>query len=375
MSSIDDLSTILLQLQSQNAAIQTEMMEARDERSTLGNMVQSVIDRFQELVDATPAPATPTAAALPLPTAPAAAIAPVVQLPSAREAKGADPEAFSGDRKATDSFLRAVKLNIALQPRMYSTEEGKILYTLSWMRGGTAGAWAENLATVMLDPAITNPYPTFAKFLTAFENAFGEPDRAFSARTQLHSLKQGSMSAEEYTAHFDALAGRTGFDGEALVDAYQRGLNGRLLEKIHYTDLPIGLTAWKEKAKKLDNLYRRLQQTAPSPSRPTTSAPRSALTPQRPPPPRPVPAAFTPPAPAPVSVPSWGPMDVDATRRRDMRKCYVCQQEGHLARNCPQNRGKVIRTIAEVVRDEICALLKPEESQTPEAPTESSQDF
>jgi Retrotransposon gag protein len=78
---------------------------------------------------------------------------------------------------------------------------------LSWMKDGIAGAWAESLSTSFLDPETHNPYNTFKGFLLAFESAFGEPDREFTACSQLQNLKQGKMLVEEYTAHFDALAG------------------------------------------------------------------------------------------------------------------------------------------------------------------------
>jgi Retrotransposon gag protein len=92
---------------------------------------------------------------------------------------------------------------------------------LSWMKDGTAGAWAESLSTSFLDPETSNPYKTFKEFLFVFESAFGEPDQEFTARSQLRNLKQGKMSTEEYMAHFNALAGRTAFGEEALINAYQ----------------------------------------------------------------------------------------------------------------------------------------------------------
>ena len=89
------------------------------------------------------------------------------------------------------------------------------------MNEGMAGTWAESLTTAFLDPEMANPYETFEEFMTAFESAFREPDREFTARSQLRNLRQGKMSAEEYTAHFEALAGRTGFGEQALINAYQ----------------------------------------------------------------------------------------------------------------------------------------------------------
>jgi uncharacterized FlgJ-related protein len=79
----------------------------------------------------------------------------------------------------------------------------------------------ESLSTSFLDLETHNPYKTFEDFLVAFKSAFREPDQEFTAQSQLQNLKQGKTSAEEYMAHFDALAGGTGFGEEALIDAYQ----------------------------------------------------------------------------------------------------------------------------------------------------------
>ena len=53
------------------------------------------------------------------------------------------------------------------------------------------------------------------------EKTFGDPDRACTARAQLHDLKMTpGTTAEDYTARFEMLAGQTGFNDEALEDAY-----------------------------------------------------------------------------------------------------------------------------------------------------------
>src|SRR3979490_3145600 len=87
-----------------------------------------------------------------------------------------------------------------------------------------------------------------------------DPDRARTARTKLHDLKMTSnMSADEYTAQFEILAGRTGFNDEAFEDAYAWGLPAMILDKIHIQpSLLSNLKEWKEAACQMDHNYRHL---------------------------------------------------------------------------------------------------------------------
>src|SRR3979490_153407 len=65
-----------------------------------------------------------------------------------------------------------------------------------------------------------------------------------------------NMSADYYTAQFEIPAGRTGFNDEALEDAYARGLPAMILDKIYAQPLlPSNLKAWKEAACQIDRTY------------------------------------------------------------------------------------------------------------------------
>ena len=69
----------------------------------------------------------------------------------------------------------------------------------------------------------TTQMQTLDIFLESVKKTFGDPDRARTARAQLHELKMtpGTM-AEDYMARFKMLAGRTGFNDTELEDIYIR---------------------------------------------------------------------------------------------------------------------------------------------------------
>ena len=68
-------------------------------------------------------------------------------------------------------------------------------------------------------------------------------------------------TAEDYTARFKMLAGRTGFNDAALEDIYIQGLPNSILQKIFaQVTLPNGLAAWKTVVRNLDRLHQSLTE-------------------------------------------------------------------------------------------------------------------
>jgi hypothetical protein len=267
--------------------------------------------------------------------------------PPPREPKVADPPIFSGDRNQVQSFIRSVRTCFTLAPSRFPVgdEVRRILFALGFIQGGTAGTWANNAANAMLDPAVQNPYNTFQEFQDALERAFGTLDRAQKARTDMAALKmKPGDTVEEYTTSFEALAIHTGYNEAALIEAYRSGLLNRIVEKIYGDSngqLPADLTAWKTKARHLDNLYHEFKALQLRTPHSTTTTPRVHRAPA------PRPSVATPP-----TTPGADAMDVDGHRGRNMR-CFNCNKFGHMARNCPEpRRHRSIRTadIAEVVR-------------------------
>jgi hypothetical protein len=286
-------------------------------------------------------------------------------LPAAqtREPKVADPPIFSGDRDQVQSFIRSVRTCFALAPSRFPAGEEvrRILFALGFIQGGTAGTWANNAANALLDPNVPNPYNTFQEFQDAFERAFGALDRAQKARTDLAALRmKPGDTVEGFTTSFEALAIHTGYNEPALIEIYRSGLLNRIVEKI-YSDsngqLPADLTAWKTKARHLDNLYHELKALQLRNPHNPAAAPRV----NRAPAPRSITIA-------PAASPASDAMDVDGHRRNSIR-CYNCNKFGHIARNCPEpKRHRSIRAaeITEVVR----AILAEKKEVTEEVKEE-----
>ena len=96
-----------------------------------------------------------------------------------RNTKAADPEPFDGNRDQTEEFVRAVRIVVTMQADTFADERMRILYALSFMRGGTAQVWAANETMAVING--TTQMWTLDIFLEDVEKTFGDPDRARTA--------------------------------------------------------------------------------------------------------------------------------------------------------------------------------------------------
>ena len=96
-----------------------------------------------------------------------------------RSTKAADPEPFDGNWDQTEEFMRAIQIAVTMQADTFADERMKILYALSFMRGGMAQVWAANETMAVITG--TSQMQTLDIFLENIEKTFGDPDWARTA--------------------------------------------------------------------------------------------------------------------------------------------------------------------------------------------------
>ena len=243
--------------------------------------------------------------------------------PTSRGIKIAPPDVFDGTLAKTDTFLSQLSLYFTGRRREFQDDQDKIIFTLSYMKGGTAGPWAAEIVRQYQASPDQPAYEDWESFLKDLQAAFGDPDPASTARFRMDQLKQGNHSVEEYVASFKELISKTKYNDAAHVEKFERGLNSALVDKIYnLPEMPTTLAGWITWATKLDRQWR--QREARKKASSSSPTPRSFK-------------SISPPVKtSQVSKePEVVPMEIDSGKRRlGPLICYKCRKSGHIARNC-----------------------------------------
>ena len=142
------------------------------------------------------------------------------------EPKVEAPPEFSGKISEFPNFMAACSLVFALCPNTYSTDERKVLFVISHLRG-TAMSWARNIAENPEHP-YRHDYPAFKG---ALSNLYS--DRNLRARNEdkLGRLEQ-TKSAAAYAAEFQSLIGPLDLDDGAKCLLFHKGLKSGIKDAI-----------------------------------------------------------------------------------------------------------------------------------------------
>src|ERR1700677_4254663 len=177
--------------------------------------------------------------------------------------KIAAPTPFSGLQDDLDCFKAECWVYLAMRHTEFPDNRSKILFVLSYMKGGTAGPWAAQKINALLD--LSHPEHasyaslTFDNFVANEMNAvFADPNREASARRTLATARQGDSSVEDLIRKFEIHGPTSQLGDVGLIDRFDQALHPRLRESIYrLRPMPSTWQDWKREASLLDNQWRR----------------------------------------------------------------------------------------------------------------------
>jgi hypothetical protein len=247
-----------------------------------------------------------------------------------REPKVSDPPEFSGKVSEFANFLAHCNLVFTLQRRTYLSNESRVLYIISWLRGGAAD-WARPVLVNAKHPH-RHDYPAFRNALTA---VYQDRTTKLSAADKLGKLKQ-TKSAAAYAAEFQSLCAILGLDPQTQITHFYNGLNPDLKHALAISGQPEEFQALLDKVISIDQSTFLIEKEKAKDKAPksTSSAPHPGkFSSGKPSNPRPS-TSQTPSAPS-----SSGPRPrltpEEKNRRRENGLCDYCGEFGHFKKDCP----------------------------------------
>lgn len=169
------------------------------------------------------------------------------------------PELFEGDHADTVRFIYDCDLFLNYHATGYPTDQDKIMFVLSHMKTGTAGAWGQNFVKTHTDNAGALTLGTYANFKDELKKAFSPALTEETAKIKLDSMLQGSKDFDEFRAEFMRLMNESGINEEKTkIHLFLKNLQPRIAQQIMMIDpLPDNLAAVMEKAANINSGFQR----------------------------------------------------------------------------------------------------------------------
>ena len=132
----------------------------------------------------------------------------------------AKPQIFDGTPAKIGRFISACKLYIRMRMRG-ELVEGQIQWILSYVQGGSADVWKENIMEELELGEVE--YESVEEFLIGLKKEFGGGEEESVKVAELRKLEQGRRTMEEFVQEFKRAARGSGYEGRPLVEEFKRG--------------------------------------------------------------------------------------------------------------------------------------------------------
>jgi len=135
----------------------------------------------------------------------------------------AKSQLFDGMPSRVAGFVTGCKLYIR-NKLARATVEAQVQWVLSFMQGGSADVWKENVMEEL--EAGEMEYETVKEFLTTLKREFGGGEEESVKAAKLRKLEQEGRTMEEFVQEFKRAARGSEYEGWLLMEEFKRGING-----------------------------------------------------------------------------------------------------------------------------------------------------
>ena len=166
----------------------------------------------------------------------------------------AKPQIFNGTPSKVFGFVGACRIYIKTRLREASVE-AQINWVLSYVQGGSADIWKENVLEELETGEIE--FENVGEFLAEIRREFGGGDEELVKVAELKKIEQGGRMMEEFVQDFKRIARGSGYKGRPLVEEFKRGINGGIRRKLmEVENPPTFIENWYRRATALDRNWR-----------------------------------------------------------------------------------------------------------------------
>lgn len=254
---------------------------------------------------------------------------PAPPLPTFKEPKVTEPPEYSGKVSEFRAFFTQIGVVFTLRPSSFPTDETKVLYVISRLRG-SAMNWSINIAEDVNHP-LRHDYEEFKQ---QFKSAFQDTSSIQNAENKICSLRQ-TASASDYASEFHSLATYIGLENIGKRLLFYQGLKPHIQRALAISGKPQQYDELRRKAIEIDQAihlsdrkeYKPQPSSSQTPSSLGSTSSRSQPTSSNNPDQRQK-SAFRPPL-----------TEEEKAQRRKEGRCAYCGDRDHQVDNCPRRQN------------------------------------